>query len=207
MKSVRLSLGIIFVSLFPAFLHAQDRFEVFGGYSYFRASVNDTGTILCPGPPCPTKTFFDHPSLNGWEGSLVYKPAKDFGIVADFGGNYGSLPARSGGGSMHTNTYLFGPQVSFPARVSPFVHVLAGVAHESTGSGSGSGAGGGFVFPAHSGNAFAITLGGGVDVRLFAPDVVPDVWVRLIQVDYMASHFVSSFQNQQRVSAGLVFHF
>jgi hypothetical protein len=40
-----------------------------------------------------------------------------------------------------------------------FVRVLAGVAHESAAGGAGSGAGSGFVFPAHSGNAFAIALG------------------------------------------------
>jgi opacity protein-like surface antigen len=202
MKGIQLALGIILVLLFPAFLHAQDRFEAFGGYSYFRASVSETGTQLCPGPPCASRTFSDHPSLNGWEGSLVYKPTKDFGVVADFGGTYGSLPARSGGGSMHTNTYLFGPQVSFPARVSPFVHVLAGVAHESTGGGLGTSAGSSFFFPAHSGNSFPIALGAGIDVK-----VVPSVSVRLLQLDYLASHFVSSFQNQQRVSAGVVFHF
>jgi len=159
--------------------------------------VTETGIGVCPpsGPPCPTRTFTDHPSLNGWEGSLIYKPTKDFGVVADLGGHYGSLPGRSGGGTMHTNSYLFGPQVSFPARVSPFVHVLVGAAHESVGGGSGSGSGAGFFFPPHSGNAFAIALGGGIDVR-----VVPLVSVRLLQVDYMASHFVSSFQNQQRVS-------
>ena len=79
------------------------------------------------------------------------------------------------------------------------MHVLAGVAYESTAGGAGSG---GFVFPAHSGNAFAIALGGGIDVKL-----VPSIWVRLVQFDYMGTHFVSSFQNQQRVSAGVVFHF
>jgi hypothetical protein len=51
MKGIQLALGIILVLLFPAFLHAQDRFEAFGGYSYFRASVSETGTQLCPGPP------------------------------------------------------------------------------------------------------------------------------------------------------------
>ena len=202
MKGIQLALGIILVLLFPAFLHAQDRFEVFGGYSYFRASVTETGTQLCPNPPCATGTSSDHPSLNGWEGSLVYKPTKDLGIVADFGGAYGAVSARLGSESMHTNTFLFGPQVSFPARVSPFVHVLVGVAHESIGGGLGSGAGSGFFFPAHSGNSFAIALGAGIDVK-----VVPSVSLRLLQVDYLASHFVSSFQNQKRISAGVVFHF
>ncbi len=52
------------------------------------------------------------------------------GAVADLGGNYGS---PTGVGSS-VRTYLFGPQVSFPARVSPFAHVLFGAAHFSQGS-------------------------------------------------------------------------
>ena len=201
MRKVWLFLGTVFVLLLILFsaapLRAQDKFEVFGGYSYLRASVNETGTLLCPAPTCPTGTFTDHPSLNGWEGSFSYKPVKDLAVVADFSGNYGSLRSNLGHESTHRNTYLVGPQVSFPARVSPFVHVLVGEVHEATAAGAGA-----FVFPAHSGNAFAIALGAGIDLK-----VAPLIWVRLIQVDYMGTHFVSSFQNQQRVSAGLVFHF
>lgn len=205
MKTVGLVLGVVFVLsfalLFAAPLRAQDKFEVFGGYSYLRASVNETGTILCPnpvgGPPCPSGTFTDHPSLNGWEGSFAYKPIKDLAVVADFSGNYGSLRSSLGHESTHRNTYLVGAEVSFPERVSPFVHVLVGGVHESTAAGGGA-----FVFPPHSGNAFAIALGGGIDLK-----VIPLVWVRLIQVDYMGTNFISSFQNQQRISTGVVFHF
>ena len=121
------------------------------------------------------------------------------GFVADFSGDYSTLRSSFVKESTHRNAYLFGTQVFYPSRASPFVHVLVGAVHESTAGGAGSG---GFFFPAHSGNAFAIALGAGIDVK-----VVPSVWVRLIQVDYMGTHFVSSFQNQQRVSAGLVFHF
>lgn len=201
MKAIYRIIGIVFVLSFALFfaapLPAQDKFEVFGGYSYLRASVNETGTIFCPGPTCPSGTFTDHPSLNGWEGSLAYKLIKDLAVVADVSGNYGSLRSNLGHESTHRNTYLVGAQVSFPARVSPFVHVLVGGVHESTAAGAAA-----FVFPAHSGNAFAIALGGGIDLK-----VAPLIWVRLIQVDYMGTNFVSSFQNQQRVSAGVVVHF
>jgi opacity protein-like surface antigen len=185
--------------LFPTALRAQDKFEVFGGYSYFRASVTETGVILCPGPPCPTSTVTGHPNLNGWEASAEYKPFNEIGLVADFGGNYGSLPRSMGGGSMHTNTYLFGPRVSLPGRVSPFVHVLAGAAHQSTSPGTNPSQ---FFFPAHSTNAFAIALGGGVDVKL-----TPLVRLRLVQLDYVGSKFGLSFHSQARISSGLVFHF
>lgn len=198
MKAVCLVLGTGLVLFFAASLRAQDHVEVFGGYSYFRASVTETGTILCPGPTCPPKTVSTNPSLNGWEAGLEYKPFKEIGLVADFGGNYGSLPSSSGGGSMHTNTYLFGPRVSVPARVSPFVHVLAGVEHQSTDT-SASGVN---FFPGHSSNAFALALGGGIDLEAF-----PLVRVRLIQLDYVGSNSGLSFHNQARISAGFVFHF
>ncbi|HKW31493.1 MAG TPA: hypothetical protein VJN92_00700 [Candidatus Acidoferrum sp.] len=202
MKAVRPALDIALVLSLVLFssapLPAQDKFEVFGGYSYFRASVSETGVLLCPGPPCPTITVSSHPSLNGWEGSFEYKPAKEIAIEADFGGYYGSLPGSSGGGSLHTHTYLFGPRVFLPGRISPFVHVLAGGAHQS----SGSGISGNFSFPVHSANAFAIDLGGGVDV-----DVTERVRIRPIQLDYIGFHSGLGFHNQARISTGFVFHF
>ena len=203
LKASWLALSIAFVVFlvlsFPVPLRAQDKFDVFGGYSYFRASITETGVLLCPGPPCATTTATAHPNLNGWEASGEYKPFKDIGLVADFGGNYGSLPRNMGGGNMHTNTYLFGPRVSLPGRVSPFVHVLAGVGHQSTSPGISPSL---FFFPSRSTNAFAIALGGGVDV-----DVIHYVRIRLIQLDYIGFHSAISFHNQARISTGLVFHF
>lgn len=198
MKAIRLALGIIFVLLLPTLLRAQDKFEVFGGYSYLRASVSEPG-IQCPvGPPCSTVTVTSHPNLNGWEASFAYKPIKDVALVADFGGNYGSLPNSSGGGSFHNNSYLFGPRVFLPGRISPFVHVLAGAAHQSSADGGTNTT----FFPAHSTTAFAIALGGGVDI-----DVTQRVRMRLVQFDYVGAKTGLSFRNQARISTGLVFHF
>ena len=203
MKAVWPALGIalvLFLALFfPDPLRAQDKFDVFGGYSYFRASVKETGVQICPFSPCPTTTVTSHPDLDGWEAGVEYKAFKDVGIVGDFGGYYGSLPNSSGGGSLHTNTYLFGPRVSLPGRISPFVQVLAGVGHQSTSSGTNPNL---FFFPARSTNAFALALGGGVDV-----DVAQRVRLRLIQLDYIGFHSGLGFRNQARISTGLVFHF
>ena len=80
-----------------------DKLEVFGGYSYMHVDAN-------PG-------F----SSNGWEFSGNYKFAPWIGGVADFDGHYGS------GNSIHN--FLFGPQLSFPARISPFAHFLIGGSH------------------------------------------------------------------------------
>ena len=169
--------------------------EVFGGYSYVHASVPVTSGILCPaGLACPPQTFDFHPNLNGWELAGTIKPGTWFGITGDFSGHYGSV----GSASTHLQTYLFGPKLSFPGPVSPFVHVLVGGAHESVDSGT---TGARVILPT-SDNAFALAVGAGIDIKL-----VPFVSFRPIQFDYLMTRFNSSTQSQPRVSIGLVLHF
>jgi hypothetical protein len=87
---------------------------------------------------------------------------------------------------------------AFPGRISPFVHALVGAAHETVGTGITSA---GITVPT-SGNAFALALGGGVDVKL-----IPFVFLRAIQIDYLLTTFNSNTQSQPRVSVGLVLRF
>jgi hypothetical protein len=112
-------------------------------------------------------------------------------LVGDFGGQYGSLS----GGSTHLITYLAGPQFSFPARVSPFVHGLFGGAHESVNANFS-------IAPLGSSNAFAFAIGGGIDLK-----AERFVSLRLIQIDYVYTHLYGRSQSAPRVSAGFVFHF
>ena len=113
LRNLALSLGLfagvfLFASL-PA--HAQDRGEIYAGYSYMRFNPGNGA---------------DGNNLNGFDISGQYKFARWIGAVADFGGEYGTVAGVSDS-SVHT--FLFGPQVSFPARVSPFAHVLIGAGH------------------------------------------------------------------------------
>jgi hypothetical protein len=105
--------------------------------------------------------------------------------VADLDGHYGS----SNGIGTSTNTYLFGPQISLPSRVSPFAHLLLGGAHISE-AGFGR-------------SSFSMALGGGVDVSLFHDQFY---W-RVIQTDYLMTQFGSHAQNNFRASTGIVFRF
>ena len=173
---------------------AQDKVELLGGYSFVRASVPVSATFLCPAPTCPIINANYHTSLNGWEFAGTYKANRWLGLTGDFGGQYGNI----GTASAHLETYLFGPTISLPSRVSPFAHVLFGVAHEAVESGFSGGA---IIFPT-SGNYFAVAAGAGIDVK-----VAPVIAVRLIQIDYLATRAYSSTQNQPRVSAGVVLHF
>ena len=142
---------------------AQDKAELFGGYSYMR---------------------FLSSNLNGWEISGQYKFLDWLGGVADFDGHYGSIH----GIGTSTYTFLFGPQISLPSRVSPFGHLLLGGAHNSTG-GFGS-------------SSFSMALGGGLDAEL--TDAIN--W-RLVQVDYLLTQFGGGSQNNFRLSTGILITF
>ena len=186
-------------SLFALAASAQDTFQLFGGYSYVRPSTTLSEVSKAPSPACPTgilsclvTTIGTHPNLNGWELSGTYNPIRWLGATADFSGHYGSAL----GSSVHLQTFLFGPQVRLPGRVSPFAHVLFGGAHESLGGNPS------LEIFSGSGNAFAMAFGAGIDIK-----VVPAVALRPIQIDYLMTRFGSATQNQPRVSAGVVLHF
>jgi hypothetical protein len=145
---------------------AQEKVEVFGGYSYMRFNSS-------PGA-----------NLNGWEISGQYKFTDWLGGVADLDGHYGS----PGGIGSSVYTYLFGPQVSFSTRVSPFAHLLLGGAHFSA-EGFGS-------------SSFSMAIGGGIDTEL-----IHGIRWRIVQADYLLTEFGSRAQNNARISTGIVFRF
>lgn len=117
---------------------AQDKIEVFGGYTHFHLDSLPAG------------------ELNGWGLSGEYKLAKWVGGVADFSGDYGSVTDESNttrpfSASTSVHNFLFGPQVSLPTRISPFAHVLGGATHFSGNSQTYTSA--------------ALALGGGLDIK------------------------------------------
>jgi len=206
MRKIKLLVGLLLTVLFSSTpLRAQDKIEIFGGFSYARVPVQVFTPIAIAGPvivipsgTCPITGCppgiggfsTDHVNTHGWEFSGAFKPIAWLAAVADFSGHYGSTH----GSNLHLNTYLFGPQVSLPARVSPFAHVLFGAAHESISNPGVPGLG--------TNNAFAAAVGAGMDVKPF-----PFLSVRLFQFDYLMTRFGSKTQNQPRASAGLVLRF
>jgi hypothetical protein len=181
---------------------AQDKLEIFGGYSYLYSADTITGQITCPGPPCPDQTASAHANLNGFEASLSYRVLGPVSLTADAGGDYGSLSSAFGSPKLDRQMYLFGPTFAVHGRISPFAHFLFGISHESLGAGAFTSSGVSVPFPATTGNSFAFALGGGLDFRL-----APYVRLRAIQVDYIGTTAYSTTQSQARVSAGLVLHF
>jgi hypothetical protein len=157
-------LGILALSSLPG--RAQENVQVFGGYSYMRFGTSPAV------------------NLNGWEISGQYKFTDWVGAVADFDGHYGTVAGV--GNSVYT--YLFGPQVSFPTRVSPFARVLLGGAH--------------FGAQGFGKSSFSIALGAGIDAEL-----TKGIAWRLFQGDYLVTDFGSRIQHNVRVSTGIVFRF
>ena len=193
-KLCLLLVPLIFSLIFAGSSKAQDKIEIFGGYSYLRPTVGLSEAIVCPVgtlPPCPVVTTTTHPNLNGWEFSGSFNKNGWIGLTADFSGHYGTTQ----GVSTHLQTFLFGPQVRFPAKVSPFAHVLFGGAHEFIGVAPA-------VLNSGGSNAFAAAVGAGIDIK-----VAPFVSFRPIQIDYLLTRFGSATQSQPRVSAGVVLRF
>ena len=175
------------VSLFGSAAYAQDtsKFDVFAGYSYVRENPSTSGV--------------DGFNLNGGSASIAYNANHWLSGVADFGG-YHSNNILGTGVDGTLSTYLFGPRISYhrDSRITPFGQVLFGVAH--------IGGSNGLAFST-SNNSFAMTVGGGVDVKISRR-----FSIRPAQVDYLLTRFNefatgAQTQNNLRVSTGVVFHF
>ncbi len=121
----------------------------------------------------------------GWNASLTGNFKHVLGITADFSGVYNSRRASSS-----VYTYTIGPVLTarLPV-VQPFVHALFGGATIST--------------TGRSDNAFAMLVGGGLDIGLRK-----GIGLRLVQADWLLTKFGDQTQDQQgRVSAGIVIKF
>ena len=201
------------------FVHAQDaapgpaaqsvrepmktpKVDIFLGYSYLRAvpELADGNRLV---------------DLNGGSASIAWNLNRYFGLVADFGGyddtqlrlaGPGANPPSVVDSSGSAFTYLFGPRLSFRnhSRVTPFAQVLFGAAH--AGEVTLSGCTGASCTPLPAQTSFALTAGGGFDIRLGR-----HISLRAIQAEYLMTRFSDpttaegNTQNDLRLSTGLLF--
>jgi opacity protein-like surface antigen len=184
---------------------AQDapKVEVFTGYSFMSA-----------GFPFSTDPAAGNGSgvLNGWNFSAAVNANRWIGVVADFGGYYGSVtkgttfkPANcvlctsDFTATLHNmHTFTAGPQLSIRQdSVTVFAHALFGGAHIREDLGIN-------ISPpatSISSTNFAFLVGGGADIAL------SQRFALRIQPDYLKTEILGRKQNNFRVSAGLVFRF
>jgi len=164
--------------------------EVFAGYSYVRAN---------PG------FGLSGVNLNGGSASFSYNPTGWLGLVGDVGGYHGD--ELEVGADAYT--YLFGPKLAFRrSPFTPYAQLLFGGAHGDVPVACMIGGGGGARIRRQSTtfclgsseNAFAMAIGGGLDWN-----ATEHFGLRLIQAEYLMTHFVSDTQNNARISTGVVF--
>jgi hypothetical protein len=177
--------------------------ELFLGYSYLRA---------VPTLAAGNRLVW----LNGGSASIAYNFNRYLGIVADVGDYTNSEVRFTGAYNATVDThdanggvvsYLFGPRLSYRKhdRITPFVQVLFGGVHASEVTLSNCS----FsctLLPDE--NAFALTAGGGVDVKVHR-----HLAIRIVQAEYLMTRFqdysagTTGTQNDVRLSAGIVFRF
>ncbi len=182
------------------------RAELFLGYSYLRSLPFQP--MLTPGNRMVR--------LNGGSASIAFNLNRYFGLVADFGGfddtklqiaGTGATPPRTVDASGTAYTFMAGPRLSFRTRrVTPFVQALFGGVHAS--EVTLSNCTGALCTPLPKENAFAMTAGGGIDLKIHR-----HVAIRIVQAEYLMTNFADlstgnrHMQNDMRLSSGLVFGF
>jgi hypothetical protein len=190
---------LLFVGL-AAWSQDFPRAEVAADYSYSRFYPVAAGTQSL--------------SLNGGGGALVVNVTKYFGIKMDLQG-YGSnnITWTNTAGSVfkaqgNLFTYMFGPQIKFRTpKFQPFAHYLLGGAHSNV-YGNLTKACAGFCTTSGSpaGDAFAMAIGGGIDIP-----ISKNFQFRPVEMDYLMTRFTNQFNNSSqsnfRYSAGINFTF
>lgn len=148
--------------------------EVFVGYSYLPADLNDFPRANSHGFQAAISA-----PLNPWL-SIAFDVGAHYSHADDLGPNFRGVTADSS-----VYEFLGGPQFTLRRKVSPFVHALAGRAkgHTSLGGFSDSG--------------FALAVGGGADV-----DINSRYAVR-VQIDEIGA-FTDILEENLRAGAGLV---
>lgn len=172
----------------------------------------------------PSASYTQGHSLNGGGGAIKVNINEYLGIMMDLQG-YGSntntfkIPPNTffpggGAGTAQGNlfTYLFGPQIKVRAHgLHPFGQLLFGAAHSNVYGNAFKQicqpvAGECSFNKAPAGDAFAMAVGGGVDIPIHK-----NVSFRPAEIDYLLTRFTNQFtnsnQNNFRYSAGIVFSF
>lgn len=173
-KLLGLSVLLVFASL-PAMAQGTPALEVGAGYTFRSFAPPPTGA-----PPAPPRV-----SMNGWNATVSYNVNDWFAVATDFDGTRNSVTDPLGG-SDTTNIYtvLVGPRI-YPVghhKLSPFAHVLFGLAHLNINLPTSSGCS---PFCTSTDGSFAFAAGGGLDMNLsrhFA--------VRLGEFDYERTSFL-----------------
>jgi opacity protein-like surface antigen len=178
---------------FPARAQEFPRWECFSGFSYADVGLGPQANLFGP----VSKNYF------GLHLGLNFNPYRNFSVVlTDLGmqsrGSRVPRLFRDSNNNVVTSQALFGPELKIRTRKGiGFAHALVGVTNtrlvETDSFGS--------VDLVRRTN-LALGFGGGLDVNLN-----PRVAIRILQGDYVPTRLAGKWQNDFRVSVGVVFRF
>jgi len=214
-RRMKLKDTIVFVTVLLSALSAvsQDRFEVYGEYSFLRFN--------------PTIFGLNSRSFNGGGGGATLYFLHVFGIKGEFMGygsttftktfsapvtlpNGGIIPAGSYTSQGNMFTYLFGPVIRIPIpKVRPFGEILFGGSNTNgyVNLTNSIIAAGGTISRTPTQHPFTMAVGGGLDI-----DLSKHVALRPGEIDYMLSRYTNPLtstnnQNNFRYCGGVIFKF
>ena len=181
MSNSLLVFSLLALMIFPAIGQGQEtpKLELFGGYSYMRADDVSNGA-----------------NMNGWNGSITGNTSSWFGVTLDLSGHYRNIDglpfARA---VVNTHILAVGPQIAARGseRVRPFAHFLFGVGRSGFRSQTISGSFNGVHY------SMLGVFGGGVDLK-----IGDGLAFRMVQGDYILTHFAGRLEHQLRFSTGVV---
>ena len=174
-NTLRLRLVTIFLllALTGKTAHAQEtpKIEIAGTY----AGISEVFGATC----------------HGAAGSVAFNVNSWFGAVGEVSGCKGAESSGFfGSPARKWFTYLAGPRVSYRRTFTPYAHILFGGANLSRES----------SLSLLEGNAFAMSIGIGVDLR-----VNDRVSIRLVQPEYLRTDFGGVVREHLRLQTGVVF--
>jgi opacity protein-like surface antigen len=128
--------------------------------------------------------------MNGVNGSFQENLNSWFGGVLDISGHFGT----DNGFKVNTESATYGPVFSYRRNKNlvPFAHAMLGAVRGSPE----------YLGISKSEERFGAYVGGGLDLK-----VAPNLALRLIQADYLMTHFSHTRQDNLRLSAGIVLTF
>jgi len=202
-------LGIVLLFGRVAFAQDYPKIETAPGFMYIR-TVPQSNAFTVPGAVILTHSV----NCAGGGGTLAYNVSSLVGIAADLGGCKVFSNAYGAGNTIDGNifTYLFGPRFTYrnSSKVEPFFELNFGgtrisLSCKSSASNCLSAAG----TNTYSKNAFAMTVGGGLQIKMSKK-----FSLRLVQAEYLYTRFGNSCaqsacsnnnnQNSFRLKSGVV---
>src|SRR5271155_2356199 len=211
MKITRSVLVLGILLMFGRVAFAQDDFpkvQTSPAFMYIRTPISFTVPLTAP--VAPGESFNESFNCAGAGGTIAYNLTSLIGIAADLGGckYFGNtVPAISSKLSGSDFTYMFGPRLTYrnSSKIEPFAELNFGGNRFSISCNSNSACNGN----SYSRNAFALTVGGGFDVK-----VSKKFYIRLVQAEYLYTRFGNNCslefcsnnnnQNSFRLKSGIV---